>query len=60
MTIDQARAAIGRRVIYRPGYAEAPPEYGVITSVNTKYVFVRYGSAVQSAATDPTDLELDS
>lgn len=62
MTIEQARAAIGRRVIYRSGYAgsaDAPPEFGVITGVNDWVVFVRYGSAVQSAATDPRDLEVE-
>jgi hypothetical protein len=49
---------IGRSVIYRePGdFPGRKVEAGVITSVNEKYVFVRYGG-VTSAATRREDLE---
>jgi hypothetical protein len=55
MSIDEARAAIGQLVVYRR--LNQPPDEGVITSVNDRYVFVRYGSQVGSAATNPKDLE---
>ncbi len=61
LTLDQARSMIGRVVVYRPkpGYMGrvAPAEQGVITSVNARYVFVRYGANPGSQATDPADLE---
>ncbi len=40
MTLDEAAANIGKRVVYQPhpGWAE----YGVITSVNPRWVFVCY------------------
>jgi hypothetical protein len=59
MTIDEARAHVGDGVIYRPpggGYDSA--EEGTITSVNDRWVFVRYGRSRTSAATDPADLIL--
>ena len=55
MSIDEARAHIGQLVVYRR--LGQPPDQGVITSVNDRYVFVRYGSQVGSAATNPKDLE---
>jgi len=55
MTINEARASIGLLVIYRRKGQK--PDEGVITSVNDRYVFVRYGSQVGSAATNPADLE---
>ena len=55
MTLDEARAAIGRAVVYYPTVGKN--EDGVITSVNDTFVFVRYGAAKQSAATRPEDLE---
>lgn len=54
MTIDEARARIGKPVIYAAGGGFA--EKGVITSVNDTYVFVRYGSNQGSQATRPEDL----
>jgi len=55
MTLEEARASIGLLVVYRrPGQ---PPDQGVITSVNDRHVFVRYGSQVGSAATNPADLQ---
>ena len=66
MTIEQARESIGRNVTYARyddpffgNVATAGPEYGVITSVNERYVFVRYGAETQAKATDPADLTLD-
>ena len=55
MTLDEARASIGLLVVYRR--KNQPLDQGVITSVNDRYVFVRYGSQVGSAATSPADLE---
>ena len=43
MTIEEARAHIGDGVVYTPAHGE--PEDGVITSVNDRFVFVRYGSS---------------
>lgn len=62
MTIEQARENIGRNVTYERYYGDlmvSGPEFGVITSVNDRYVFVRYGAQVGSKATDPADLTLD-
>ena len=42
MTLDEARAAIGRRVRYAPLGLD-PEGRGTITSVNATYVFVRFG-----------------
>jgi hypothetical protein len=51
---EDAAQNIGRKVVYRLGYRT---EEGVITSVNSRYVFVRYGSDVHSKATLPQFLE---
>lgn len=56
MTIDEARGAIGLKVAYRPPHPGAAIEEGIITSVNARYVFVRYGAQVHSSATRPEDL----
>ena len=58
VTIDEARGHIGDRVAYRPARSALPAEDGVISSVSDRFVFVRYGSSVTSAATDPADLTL--
>ena len=55
MTLEEARASIGLLVVYRRKGQK--PDQGVVTSVNDHYVFVRYGSQVGSAATNPADLE---
>lgn len=62
MTLQQATNSIGRKVIYKPylGCGMDDHEYGVITSTNSKYVFVRYGKDINSKATDPNDLELEA
>jgi hypothetical protein len=47
----------GDDVVYRQTWDGAPAgEDGVVTGVNEKVVFVRYG-LMGSAATDPRDLE---
>lgn len=58
MTIEEAHQAIGARVTYRPGWEGAPSEYGVITSANSRVVFVRYGDKPNAQATDPAVLTL--
>ncbi len=56
MTLDEARGHIGHGVVYRASHG--PAEGGTITSVNDRYVFVRYAGDVGSKATEPGDLEL--
>ena len=59
MTLDEARANIGHAVIYHPYAPELDPvEEGAITSVNDRFVFVRYGSDKGSKATSPELLTL--
>lgn len=62
MTLDEARAAIGRTVVYRyRTLPDKPGQSGVITSVNDQYVFVRYNPlAEHGTATSPEDLEFDA
>ena len=57
MTLEQAAANVGRRVLYRTAHGQ---ESGVITSVGTVFVFVRYGSDTGSKATDPESLTLEA
>lgn len=57
ITLDEARAGIGLKVIYRAGHEGAKPEEGVVTEVRDLYVFVRYGSQVGAQATPPERLE---
>lgn len=61
MTLNDAQNAIGRKVIYTPFLGCDPnmTEVGVITSVNDKFVFVRYGSDVNSKATRAEDLQFE-
>jgi hypothetical protein len=56
MPIEATSQDIGRKVVYRDrsGYKV---EEGVITSMNDRYVFVRYGAETTSKATCPKDLE---
>ena len=58
MTLEEARNRIGEMVVYTPfeGCSKDQLEIGYITSVNDKYVFVRYGSRQNSQATRPEDL----
>jgi len=61
MTLDEARASIGRDVLWLPpdGTADSAEE-GTITSVNDRWVFVRFGDGPSGAsiAADPADLAL--
>lgn len=58
MTPEEARANIGRKVVYRR-HAELPPEEGVIVSADgDSWVFVRYGSDGHAKATHYSHLEL--
>lgn len=60
MTLEEAREKIGYIVEYSP-YENCPQnekEYGIITSVNDYYVFVKYGTDFISKATRPEDLKI--
>jgi len=57
MELGDAEDTIGRRVVYRP-YGGGRPEYGFITEVRGRWVFVRYGSDPSAKATAPQDLAL--
>lgn len=50
---------VGRKVIYTPfiDCSDQLKEEGVVTSKNSRFVFVRYGKGVNSIATDPEDIE---
>lgn len=56
MTLEEARAHIGGGVVYLP-----TREDGVITSVNDRYVFVKFNAlAMHGTACGPGDLQLIS
>jgi len=61
MTLEEAADGIGRYVIYVPFQGCNPKihERGVISSVNDKYVFVKYSLGDTAAATDPKDLHFE-
>lgn len=52
-------AEVDRKVVYTPFKGCNPKmlEEGIITSVNSRFVHVRYGSNVHSKATDASDIE---
>lgn len=53
MTLDEAREYVGEAVIYYNGRGR---EDGVITSVGTRYVFVRYrGSLHENSIATPAE-----
>lgn len=56
MTLEEARKHIGSGVVYDPGHGAR--EDGVITSVGTEYVFVRYAGDDHSKSTHPSQLSL--
>jgi hypothetical protein len=59
MTLAEAAANVGKDVIYAPYAPELDvPERGVITSVNHRFAFVRYGSDLNAKATSPELLTL--
>lgn len=54
ITLEEARLNIGRKVIYNNGF---DIDKGVVTSVNAKFIFVKYPKNVDSGtATNPEDL----
>jgi hypothetical protein len=65
VTLEQAREHIGDRVVYTPivdphnefHNPHVQPEEGWITSVGSKYIFVRYGTDFHSKATAPENLQ---
>lgn len=56
MIIDEARKAVGKRVVYTAGHGAQ--EYGEVTSVREPWVFVRYDGDLGSKATSPKMLAL--
>lgn len=57
MDLATAAAHVGDGVVYDPGNGQ-PREDGVITSVNSRYVFVRYHGDTGSKATPAQALRL--
>jgi hypothetical protein len=64
MTLETAAANLGKKVLYHVQTSGCEPgcncteEAGVITSVNHRYVFVRYGDDGSSLATPAEFLTL--
>lgn len=60
LTLASAEQHVGRLVVYRAPHVpdHEPGEEGVITSVGTTYVFVRFGKATNGVACDPETLTL--
>jgi len=50
MDLEDALMGLGRPVVYNCGRADHLLESGVITSVNTSYVFVKFGHSPGSKA----------
>jgi hypothetical protein len=55
ITLEAARADIGRGVVYHP--TPTSVEQGVITGVSAAYVFVRYDGDQHAKATAPDQLD---
>lgn len=60
MTLTQARQLMGRRVAYQAPHPGAPFEYGYITKVTERYVFVRFDGDGGAKACTPGSLQLDA
>ena len=56
MKLSEAKQLVGREVVYTEKHTKKK-EFGIITSVNDKYVFVQYGNDTIAKATKPEDLE---
>ena len=56
MMIEPKQSDIGREVIYRV-HSNAEAEEGVITRLNEKYVFVRFGKEEKSVVTTRDQLD---
>lgn len=48
----------GDKVKYKPATSDHANNYGVVTSINKAFVFVRYGNEPTAKSTRPEDLEL--
>lgn len=57
MDLHTASQNIGKKVIYTDQFIKRR-EYGIITSVNDVYVFVKYVNDTRSKAMYPNNLEL--
>lgn len=57
MTLEEAKASVGRGVVYKP-HPEARLEDGVITRVHGDIVFVLYRGDLVAKATRPQDIEI--
>lgn len=57
MNLQEAADAVGRPVVYYAPHGGAT-ETGIITSVNERWVLVRYRGDSHSKATDPNHLNL--
>ena len=57
--MDLKDVVIGRKVVYTPfeGCDKRQLEYGVITGINSDFVFLKYGDDIRSKATYPQDIE---
>lgn len=49
---------VGSHVVYTQPDNTSITEYGVVTSTNTRWVFVRYGDRKTSQATHPDNLQM--
>lgn len=56
MKLSEARQLVGREVVYTEKHTNKK-EFGIVTSVNDKYVFVKYSNDTIAKATRPQDLE---
>jgi hypothetical protein len=54
--IKPRQSDVGRKVIYRV-HSDAKAEEGVITRINEKYVFVRFGEEEKSTVTTRNQLK---
>jgi hypothetical protein len=60
VTIEEAKANVGRKVIYRPidATSRRHEERGVIVRAGAEFAFVRYGNRRAAQATLPAALRL--
>jgi hypothetical protein len=58
VTLDECANNIGNRVVHLDRYSNRSTNFGVITSVGTRYVFVRVDDDTASQACYPERLDL--
>lgn len=56
MTLEEANNSIGRKVVFEQFGCKK--EEGVITSVNDRFIFVRFGNSCQGQACSPSSISL--